>query len=104
HMVELANRALFNVHGAIERLPGATGARRPIVQTTLEYLDKLNNDSGHDPRVVSALVPAYMRLARIEGDPLQPNLGDLHASEESYRKAGNILDSLLAANPDSSEL
>jgi len=40
-----------------------------------------------------------MRLAKIEGNPLQPNMGDLHASEDSYRKAGKILDSLLAADP-----
>ena len=98
-LVELANRTLFDVDGSIERLPGATEARHEIVQTTLEYLDKLNTESGNDPRVLSALVPAYMRLAKIEGDPLQPNLGDLHASEESYRKAGKILDSLLAADP-----
>ncbi len=98
-LVELANRTLFDVDGSIERLPGATQARHEIVQTTLEYLDKLNTESGNDPRVLSALVPAYMRLAKIEGDPLQPNLGDLHASEESYRKAGKILDSLLAADP-----
>jgi eukaryotic-like serine/threonine-protein kinase len=101
-LVELANRTLFNVDGSIERLPGATQARHEIVQTTLEYLDKLNTESGNDPRVLSALVPAYMRLAKIEGNPLQPNMGDLHASEESYRKAGKILDSLLAgdlANP-----
>ena len=98
-LVELANRTLFNVHGSIERLPGATEARHEIVQTTLEYLDKLNTESGNDTRVLSALVPAYMRLAKIEGNPLQPNMGDLHASEESYRKAGKILDSLLAADP-----
>jgi eukaryotic-like serine/threonine-protein kinase len=98
-LVELANRTLFNVHGSIERLPGATEARHEIVQTTLEYLDKLNTESGNDTRVLSALVPAYMRLAKIEGNPLQPNLGDLHASEESYRKAGKILDSLAAADP-----
>ncbi len=98
-LVELANRTLFNVDGSIERLPGATQARHEIVQTTLEYLDKLNTESGNDPRVLSALVPAYMRLAKIEGNPLQPNLGDLHASEESYRKAGKILDSLIAADP-----
>ena len=103
-MLELANRTLFDVHGSIERLPGATNARREIVQATLEYLDKLNNESGNDTRILSSLVPAYMRLATIEGDPLQPNLGDLRASEDSYRKAGKILDSLLDANPANGDL
>ena len=45
-----------------------------------------------------------MHLAKIEGNPLQPNLGDLHASEESYGKAGTILDGLIAADPDNPAL
>ena len=40
-LVELANRTLFDVHGAIERLPGAAEARRRIVATTVDYLDQL---------------------------------------------------------------
>ena len=97
-MVELANRALFNVHGSIEHLPGATQARLEIVRTTVEYLDRLDAESGNDVRVLSALASAYARVARVQGQPPQPNLVDLRGAEASYIKAGKILDSLLAGS------
>ena len=100
-LVELANRALLNVHGSIERLPGATGARMEIVRTTLEYLDRLNAETGQDARVLSAMASAYARVARVQGSPLQPNLGDLKGAEASYQKAARILDALLAHGGDS---
>jgi tRNA A-37 threonylcarbamoyl transferase component Bud32/tetratricopeptide (TPR) repeat protein len=102
-MVELANHALFGVHDSIERLPGATAARVEIVRTTLEYLDKVNAESGNDPGVLSAMASAYARVARVQGSPLQPNLGDLRGAEASYAKATNIMDGMMArgaANPD----
>lgn len=103
-LVELANGTLLDVHGSIERLPGGTEARREITRTTLGYLDKLNNDSGNDKRVLSALAFAYLRMARIEGDPTQPNLGDLKGAEESYRKGAKILGGLLAAQPENADI
>jgi eukaryotic-like serine/threonine-protein kinase len=103
-LVELANRALIDVHGSIERLPGATQARLEMVKTTLEYLDRLNADSGNDVRVLSALASAYTRMATVQGSPLQPNLGDLPGAEQSYVKAGKILDSLIAGGAANSDL
>ena len=81
-MVELANGALFHVHAAIERLPGATSARREIVQSTTQYLDRLNRESAGNPGVLAALASAYESVAGVEGNPLQPNLGDLKAAAE----------------------
>ena len=103
-LVEMANRTLFRVDGSIERIPGATQARRDMVRGTLDYLDRLNAETSNDERVLSALASAYARLARIEGNPLQPNLGDLQGSEQSYRKAAKILDALIAARPDDTSL
>ena len=103
-MVEMANRTLFRVDGSIERIPGATQARRDMVRGTLDYLDRLNAETSNDERVLSAMASAYERLARIEGNPLQPNLGDLHGAEESYRKAARILDGLIAHRPDDNRL
>jgi serine/threonine protein kinase len=103
-LVELANGTLLNVQGSIERLPGGTEARREITRTTLQYLDKLNTENGNDARVLSALASAYLRMAKIEGDPTQPNLGDLKGAEESYRKGAKILDGLLAADPQNRDI
>jgi len=63
-LVELANHTLFDVHDSIEKLPGATAARIQIVRTTIDYLDKLNAESGNDAHVLSALASACRKRAR----------------------------------------
>ena len=98
-MVELANRTLFDVHGAIERLPGATEARKQIVGATLDYLDQLAREAANDTRVQSALASAYFRVAEIKGYPTRPNLGDLPGALETYHKSAKILETLIAADP-----
>ena len=103
-LVELANHTLFDVHDTIERLPGATAARVAIVRTTVDYLDKLSAESGSDRQVLSALASAYVRVARVQGSPAQPNLGDLKGAEASYVKAGKILDALTARGPVDTDL
>ncbi len=103
-LVELANHTLFDVHDSIERLPGATAARMSIVHTTVDYLDKLNAESGNDAQVLSALASAYVRVARVQGSPAQPNLGDVRGAEKSYAKAGKILDALLRRGSPGADL
>jgi serine/threonine protein kinase len=98
-LVELANRTLFDVHGFIERLPGATDARKKIVGSTLEYLDQLAKETGNDTRVQSALAAAYLRVAAIRGYQLKPNLGDLPGALETYGKSAKILETLLSRDP-----
>ena len=103
-MVELANRALFDVHGSIERLPGAVDARCCLVGTTLDYLEKLSKDAGDDERLRRALGAAYFRLGDLQGYALAPNLGDTAGAIKSYRSSAAILDPLRRAHPDDVEV
>jgi len=103
-MVELANRALFDVHGSIERLPGATDARRQLVRTTLDYLEKLSKDAGDDERLRKALGAAYFRLGDLQGYAFAPNLGDSAGAIKSYRSSAAILDPLHRALPNDAEV
>jgi serine/threonine protein kinase len=102
-MVELANRALFDVHGSIERLPGATEARRQLVKTTLEYLEKLSKDAGNDEHLRKALAAAYFRLGDLQGYPFAPNLGDTAGAIKSYESSAGLLEPLRHAHPDDAE-
>jgi len=102
-MVELANRALFDVHGSIERLPGAIDARRQLVKTTLDYLEKLSRDAGSDEQLHKALGAAYFRLGDLQGYPFTPNLGDTAGAIKSYRKSAALLDPLRRAHPGDAE-
>jgi len=102
-MVDLANRALFDVHGSIERLPGALDARRQLVKTTLDYLQNLSKDAGDDERLRKALGRAYYRLGDLQGYPFTPNLGDTAGAMKSYQSSAEQLDPLHRAHPQDAE-
>jgi eukaryotic-like serine/threonine-protein kinase len=102
-MVELANRALFDVHGSIERLPGALDARRQLVKTTLDYLQNLSKDAGDDEKLRKALAMAYYRLGDLQGYPFAPNLGDTSGAIQSYRNSVALVEPLHRAHPKDSE-
>jgi len=102
-MLGLADRSLFDVHSAIETLPGATEARRKIVDTTLRYLKDLSADAAQDDRLRFALGVSYWRVAGVLGYPLQPNLGDSKGALENFKKSSDWLEPLVKSHPDKPE-
>src|SRR5207253_6350616 len=74
-LLQLANKSLFDVQGAIVTLPGATEARRKIVSTTLDYLDNLSKDDHLDFELGRMTADGYFFMAQVQGLPFRPNLG-----------------------------
>ena len=99
-MVEMANRTLNEVHSSIERLPGATEARRQMVAATLKLLEGLQQDGASDQQLVLVLSNAYLKVGDVQGFPLRPNLGDSAGALANYEKAARLVEPLLAAEPD----
>ena len=100
---KLANSLMFEVHDSIRQLPGATSARKLIVERAQQYLDSLAQDSQSDPTVLRDLASAYARLASVQGNPVDANTGESLKSIENYRKAVELLTvcaSLEPANRD----
>ncbi len=91
---QLANTFLFTFDSAIERLPGATPARQLIVNTALEYLDRLAHESAGDVSLTRELAAAYIKVGDLQGNPNFANLGDLTGAEQSYRKALTLRETL----------
>ena len=102
-MLDLANSSLFGVHSAIEKLPGATEARRQIVVTTLRYLEDLSKDAGQDDRLRFMLSASYFKVANVLGYPMQPNLGDTKGALANYEKSASLIAPLLAKDPNRAE-
>ncbi len=102
-MLQLADRSLFDVHSAIERLPGATEARREIVATTLTFLQNLSKDADQDDRLRFMLSVSYKKVADVMGYPLQPNLGDSKGALENYEKSVVLIEPLLKKEPNRPE-
>jgi non-specific serine/threonine protein kinase/serine/threonine-protein kinase len=96
----LAGSFLFEVHDAIQDLPGATPARRLLVKKALEYLDRLASEAGGDTDLLAELAVAYMRVGDVQGYPSNPNLGDGAGAAASYKRARELAERLVAAEPD----
>ena len=95
---KLANSLMFELHDSIQDLPGATAARKLIVERALEYLDSLARESHSDPSLQRELAAAYKRIGDVQGGPFAANAGDTVAALKSYQKALAIRQALLAAN------
>jgi len=95
----LAHTFLFDVHDAIQDLPGSTAARALIAKTGTEYLDRLARDSRGDPSLELELAEGYDKIGDVEGNVASSNLGQPAQAMASYRKALDISQGVLARHP-----
>ena len=95
---KLATSLLFEFNSSIQSLPGATPARRLLVQRALEYLSKLAQQALGDPALQRELAEAYLKVGDLQGNPYEPNVGDTPGAAESYRKALAISAALAQAD------
>ncbi len=100
---QLAKSNVFELHDAIERLPGSTAARGLLVRQTLGYLDRLDREAGTDPVFKRELGLAYIRVGEVQGRPYTANLGDVDGALASYRKGVEKLQAALAEQPETPE-
>lgn len=95
---QLSNK-LFDVDQQVRSLPGAAKLRQLLVDTSLEYLRRLAVDVGDDPVLSLDVGTAYMRVGRVQGVPISPNLGQMDKAEENLQVAEKLVDSVLKAQP-----
>jgi tetratricopeptide (TPR) repeat protein len=93
----LANK-VFDIDVAIRNTPGTTKARQLIVSTSLEYLQKVGAEARGDKDLALEIGSAYVQLAHVEGVPINPNLGQFAAADESLRKADEWVESVLKSD------
>ena len=96
---KLATSFLFEFDISIQNVPGATPARKLLVQRALEYLSKLAQQSQGDASLQRELAEAYLKVGDLQGNPYEPNLGDAAGAETTYEKALAISAGLVRANP-----
>ena len=82
-----AHATVFDVNDALAPIPGTTAARKLVVATALQYLDRLSQDEVSDPALREELAAAYIRIGKVQGGAFLPNLGDSPGAIASFRKA-----------------
>jgi serine/threonine protein kinase/tetratricopeptide (TPR) repeat protein len=101
---KLANSYMFELHDAIENLPGSTPARELMVKRALEYLDSLASEASGDPSLQRELATAYQKVGDVLGRPGFANLGNKTGALESYLKALDIHQALALSDPMNVEI
>lgn len=96
---ELANSLLFEVHDAVADLPGATEARRLILERGIQNLETLAAEVSGNRELEWELAEAYLRTGLVQGDPTRASLGDLVGAEASFRRANALAAGLVAVDP-----
>jgi len=84
---QLSNSLLSELDEAIKQLPGSTGAQKLLVTRVLEHLDRMTKDAQGDRQTQLDLIDAYTRLANLQGNPYDQNLGDPAGGLASLDKA-----------------
>ncbi len=97
---QLSDSLIFEIHDALQNLPGATPARKLLLDRALDYLDSVSKDAAGDPDLERELAWGYQRLAVVQGNATESNLGDTAASLASDRKALALFEAVAKANPD----
>lgn len=88
---KLANSLMFDVHDQIINLPGATPAKKVLVENASKYLVQLANEAGDDPVFRRELADAYLRLGNIQGQYGSQNVGKPEEALQSYDQAVALL-------------
>jgi serine/threonine protein kinase len=95
---QLSNK-LFDIDVQVRDLPGSTKARQLIVDTSLEYLRRLTADVQSDPVLALDVGNAYMRVARVQGIPIGPTLGQKDQAEKNLNTADGFIQFVLKEQP-----
>lgn len=96
---KLARDLMLDIHDSIQYLPGATPARKLIVQDALAYLDSLSKESSGDPSLQRELATAYEKVGDVQGLGTRSNLGDTAGALLSFQKSLAIRKQILADDP-----
>ena len=97
----LAHAVVFDIHDAIENLPGSTKARELLVRHALRYLDDLSRDATNDAALQHELGVAYGKIGDVQGRPEFSNLGRTFDARRSYERSLALLQAAADAHPES---
>lgn len=95
---QLTNAFIFDVHDAVEKLPGATEARRLILAKAVEQLEILRKEAD-DPASRLELASAFRKIGDAMGGVMQANLGDREAAEKHYLRSRDLFEAAIRDLP-----
>jgi serine/threonine protein kinase len=96
---QLSDTLLSELDDAIKELPGSTGAQHVLVERVLDHLDRMAKNHRNSPLIQVSLVNAFVRLANLQANPYEQNLGDTAGALSNLGKAMAIAEPLAKFRP-----
>lgn len=94
-----SNSLIFDIHDALQDIPGTTAARNLLLDRAVQYLDRVSKDAEGDANLQRELALAYQRLSAVQGDSTSSNVGQVTAADISSAKAAALFEAVARANP-----
>ena len=100
---ELANFMMFDLYDEVVKLDTSLAAREVLINTTLNYLDRLSGlpEAPQDLKIDLSL--GYQRMADIAGGTGAINLGERGKAKNLYAEAKKQIESAYLINPNDPE-
>ena len=95
----LANSVMFELHDAINTLPGSTAARELLVKRAMQYLESLSREAGNRADLQRDVALGYARMAEVQGFLGESSLGQLPLALANFERAEAILAKLVERAP-----
>ena len=89
-----AQSMLGEMHDAVVKLPGSTGAEEILLRRATEYLDALSPEALDDDTLRREVGRGYGLLAEVQGQDGVPNIGNTEGSRASMLKAVALIEPL----------
>jgi eukaryotic-like serine/threonine-protein kinase len=100
---KLANSLIFEIHDSIQNLPGATPARKLLLDRALQYLDSLSKEASGDVSLQRDLAAGYLRIGMVQGSTVDASLGQTDDALSNLRKAVALREAIAKANPNNTD-
>lgn len=96
---QLSDSLLSELDEAIKELPGSTPAQKLLVTRVLEHLDRMSADGADDQLTQMDVANGYIRVANLQGNGYDQNIGDTSGALASIDKAIAITERLKTEHP-----
>ena len=101
---KLTNRVVFDYFDGIENLPGSIKVREQMLADAAQYLDNMEAQAAHDPKLAWELARIADRLARLQGNTYSEGLEQIDQADQSFTRALRFVDWATAGEVTDGEL
>ncbi|MEO6924112.1 MAG: hypothetical protein ABI142_09820, partial [Bryocella sp.] len=81
-----------DLFAAMNDIPGTLPVRKVMTENAVKYLQSMTNERNGDPKFSLELANGLFEMAKTEGFPNQPNLGDLRGAQNVLNLAREMVE------------